>query len=34
MDGSQRYLLMSALAAAYTAHGFRPATGLPYTEFR
>lgn len=33
MDGSQRYLLMSALAAANTVYGFRPATGLPYTEF-
>ena len=32
MDGSQRYLLMSALAAANTAYGFRPVTGLPYTE--
>ncbi len=33
MDGSQRYLLLSALAAANTAYGFHPVTGLPYSEF-
>lgn len=33
MDGSHRYLLMSALAAADTAYGFRPVTGVPYSEF-
>lgn len=33
MDGSQRYLLMSALAAADTAYGFRPVTGLPAAGF-
>ncbi len=32
-SASQRYLLMSALAAANTVYGFRPVTGVPYSEF-
>jgi len=33
VDSSQRYLLTSALAAAQTAYGFRPVTGVPGADF-